>query len=56
MPHVEIVMSVFVGLQLDSLVKVTTPHLHRLMPHIPQKFIRIGSDQKPGSNRTDEVL
>ncbi|KAI0241905.1 putative ATP-dependent RNA helicase DDX28 [Lamellibrachia satsuma] len=32
---------------LDSLVKVTTPHLHRLMPHIPQKFIRIGSDQKP---------
>ncbi|KAK2181810.1 hypothetical protein NP493_375g02085 [Ridgeia piscesae] len=32
---------------VDSMVKVMTPHLHRLMPHIPQKFVRIGSDQKP---------
>nr|CAD7201367.1 unnamed protein product [Timema douglasi] len=32
---------------MDSLVKVTTSHLHMLLPHVPQKFLRLGRTQKP---------
>nr|CAD7440677.1 unnamed protein product [Timema bartmani] len=32
---------------MDSLVKVTTGHLHRILPHVPQKFLRLGRSQKP---------
>ncbi|CAG2060082.1 unnamed protein product, partial [Timema podura] len=32
---------------MDSLVKVTTSHLHRILPHVPQKFMRLGRSQKP---------
>jgi superfamily II DNA/RNA helicase len=30
-----------------SFTKVTTQHLHRLLPHVPQKFIRISHLDKP---------
>ena len=28
--------------------KVTTNHLHYLMPHVPQKFMKLKPSQKPG--------
>lgn len=31
----------------DSLVRVATSHVHRLMPHVPQKFYRLSINQKP---------
>ncbi|XP_074645720.1 putative ATP-dependent RNA helicase DDX28 isoform X2 [Tubulanus polymorphus] len=34
---------------LDSLTKVNAPFLHKLPPHIPQKFLRIGPDDRPGA-------
>lgn len=34
-------------LPFDSFVKVTTEHLHRLMPHVPQKFLRLSHLDKP---------
>nr|CAD7265710.1 unnamed protein product [Timema shepardi] len=36
-----------VRISMDSLVKVTTSHLHMLLPHVPQKFMRLGRTQKP---------
>jgi superfamily II DNA/RNA helicase len=32
---------------VDTIETVTTSHLHRLMPHVPQKFIRAGVTQRP---------
>ncbi|XP_077993665.1 putative ATP-dependent RNA helicase DDX28 [Glandiceps talaboti] len=32
----------------EALVTVTTSHLHRLMPHVPQKFMKIHSQDKAG--------
>lgn len=34
-------------IEVDSLKRVTTGSLHRVMTHIPQKFIRLGKSQKP---------
>lgn len=31
----------------ESVVQVATPHLHRLMPHVPQKFLRLKPSKKP---------
>ncbi|XP_076031575.1 putative ATP-dependent RNA helicase Dbp21E2 [Oratosquilla oratoria] len=31
----------------DTLVKITTPYLHRLMPHVPQKFLKLKKGEKP---------
>ncbi|KAI5642747.1 DEAD/DEAH box helicase domain-containing protein [Phthorimaea operculella] len=31
----------------ESLKTVTTTNLHKVMPHVPQKFIRLGKAQKP---------
>ncbi|KAJ8890908.1 hypothetical protein PR048_010417 [Dryococelus australis] len=31
----------------ESLMRVTTGHLHKIMPHVPQKFLRVGLSQKP---------
>ncbi|KAF6208170.1 hypothetical protein GE061_016621 [Apolygus lucorum] len=31
----------------DSLEKVTSPKLHRVLPHVPQTFYRLGLTQKP---------
>lgn len=33
-------------LDIDSLSRITTPYLHRLMPHVPQRFIRVSNDNK----------
>ncbi|PNF19193.1 hypothetical protein B7P43_G09601 [Cryptotermes secundus] len=35
-------------IQTDSLVRVTTSQVHRLLPHVPQKFYRLGRSHKPG--------
>ncbi|XP_013185334.2 probable ATP-dependent RNA helicase DDX28 [Amyelois transitella] len=32
----------------ESLKTVVTSSIHRLLPHVPQKFLRIGKAQKPG--------
>ncbi|KAM3963665.1 putative ATP-dependent RNA helicase Dbp21E2 [Aphomia sociella] len=32
----------------ESLKTVTTSNIHRLLPHVPQKFLRLGKAQKPG--------
>jgi hypothetical protein len=29
-------------------VRVSTSQVHRLLPHVPQKFYRLGQSQKPG--------
>ena len=34
--------------QKDTIEVVTSSHLNRLMPHVPQKFLRVGLTQKPG--------
>jgi hypothetical protein len=34
--------------QTESLVRVATSQVHRLLPHVPQKFYRLGTSQKPG--------
>lgn len=34
--------------QVDSIKKVTTAGLNRLMPHVPQKFLRVLPSRKPG--------
>ncbi|CAG9785803.1 unnamed protein product [Diatraea saccharalis] len=31
----------------DSLKTITTSRIHKLLPHVPQKFMRIGKAQKP---------
>ncbi|XP_067010151.2 probable ATP-dependent RNA helicase DDX28 isoform X2 [Anabrus simplex] len=31
----------------ESLKKVTSGHLHHVLPHVPQKFVRLGRSQKP---------
>lgn len=36
----------FVWFQADQIEKTFTPSVHRLMPHVPQKFYRIGHQQK----------
>jgi len=33
----------------DSFIKVTTDNLHRLLPHVPQKFIRLSHLDKPST-------
>jgi len=33
-------------LQTESFVRVTSNQVHRLLPHIPQKFYRLGKLQK----------
>ena len=33
---------------MESMELVTTPHLNCLLPHVTQKFLRLGPDQKPG--------
>ncbi|CAL4076703.1 unnamed protein product [Meganyctiphanes norvegica] len=33
-------------LETESLIKITTPYLHRLMPHVPQRFIRVSHTNK----------
>ncbi|CAF3587775.1 unnamed protein product [Rotaria socialis] len=32
----------------DEIDKMSTPSVHRIMPHVPQKFYRIGNQQKLG--------
>ncbi|CAF3918120.1 unnamed protein product [Rotaria sp. Silwood2] len=32
----------------DQIDKMLTPSVHRIMPHVPQKFYRVGSQQKFG--------
>ena len=32
--------------QLEEFDVITTGHLHHIMPHVPQKFIRVGADDK----------
>lgn len=32
---------------METVEKVTTPHLHRLMPHVPQKFLHTSEPLKP---------
>lgn len=32
---------------VETIEKVTTPYLHRIMPHVSQKFLRLGLPQKP---------
>ena len=34
--------------QADQIDKALTPSVHRIMPHVPQKFYRIGNQQKLG--------
>ncbi|XP_075974230.1 putative ATP-dependent RNA helicase Dbp21E2 [Anticarsia gemmatalis] len=46
MPH-ELPESVSSFVAPDSLKTVTTSNLHRLLPHVPHKFIRLGKAQKP---------
>jgi hypothetical protein len=36
----------FIFLQTESLERVTSNQVHRLLPHIPQKFYRLGKSQK----------
>ncbi|CAF2632750.1 unnamed protein product [Rotaria sp. Silwood2] len=33
-------------LETDQIDKMLTPSVHRIMPHVPQKFYRVGSQQK----------
>lgn len=33
-------------IDVDSMTKITTTHLHRIMPHVPQKFLRLKSSEK----------
>lgn len=33
-------------LDIESLSRITTPYLHRLMPHVPQRFIRVSNENK----------
>ncbi|XP_014259720.1 probable ATP-dependent RNA helicase DDX28 isoform X2 [Cimex lectularius] len=35
-------------IETDSLVKLTSPRLHRVMPHVPQIFYRLGPSDKSG--------
>ncbi|KAL4710585.1 hypothetical protein ACJJTC_003221 [Scirpophaga incertulas] len=46
MPH-ELPETVNSFVDASSLKFVRTSHLHKLMPHVPQKFLRIGKAQKP---------
>lgn len=32
----------------DSLEKISSPKLHKIMPHVPQTFYRLGVTEKPG--------
>lgn len=32
---------------MDTIKTVTTQHLHRIMPHVAQKFMRVGPSQRP---------
>ncbi len=34
--------------QMSSIERVTTTQLHRLMPHVSQKFLRVAKSDKPG--------
>ncbi|KAK7582485.1 hypothetical protein V9T40_013930 [Parthenolecanium corni] len=34
-------------IELDFFEKVTTSHLHKTMPHVPQKFMRVNKSTKP---------
>lgn len=36
----------FIFLQTESFVRVTSNQVHRLLPHIPQKFYRLAKSQK----------
>ncbi|KAK4306468.1 hypothetical protein Pmani_021709 [Petrolisthes manimaculis] len=38
-------------LNLESLVHLTTPHVNRFMPHVPQRFIRVNRNTK-----TDQLM
>ncbi|XP_053612237.1 probable ATP-dependent RNA helicase DDX28 [Plodia interpunctella] len=46
MPH-ELPDAVSSFVDPGSLKTVTTSNLHRILPHVPQKFLRIGKAQKP---------
>ncbi|XP_041988504.1 probable ATP-dependent RNA helicase DDX28 [Aricia agestis] len=46
LPH-ELPQAVNSFVQPESLHTVTTNKIHRLLPHIPHKFIRLGKAQKP---------
>jgi len=35
-------------MQVDTIEFITSRHLNRLLPHVPQKFMRVGLSQKPG--------
>jgi len=35
-------------MQTESIETVTSRHLNRLLPHVPQKFMRVGVTHKPG--------
>lgn len=46
MPH-ELPESVNSFVAADSLKTVTTSNIHKILPHVPNKFIRLGKAQKP---------
>lgn len=46
MPH-ELPASVSAFVDPESLKTVTTSNIHRLLPHVPHKFMRLGKAQKP---------
>lgn len=46
LPH-ELPSSVSLFVDPESLKTVTTSKIHRLLPHVPQKFLRLGKAQKP---------
>ena len=33
-------------LQLESIERIQTGYLHKLLPHVPQKFLRVGTADK----------
>ncbi|CAG4949446.1 unnamed protein product [Colias eurytheme] len=47
LPH-ELPESVSAFMDPQSLRTVTTNNIHRILPHVPHKFLRLGKAQKPG--------
>lgn len=33
--------------KVESLVKISTEYLHKVQPHLPQKFIRLSKSKRP---------
>ncbi|XP_047019617.1 probable ATP-dependent RNA helicase DDX28 [Helicoverpa zea] len=46
MPH-ELPAAVNAFVDPESLKTITTSNIHRVLPHVPQKFLRLGKAQKP---------